>query len=331
MISIPSALATLWRLSVATLVLLAFSACSSSEPAVPAAAPAAATAAATPESGLVLGKEQIEKLGVATQPAQIASYAAEVSGYGQVQGHESIALLTAEIATADAAARQSSAALARGRQLAGTPGAFPADSLETMERQAAADAAALNLAQQKLTAALGQSGPWTGSAGRSMLADLAAGRAKLIRATFSAGSLGAGTPRRLRVAHFDVGGKMRDWKTSTVWEAPADAALPGRSFFALLAGSDFSEGERVQVWAAAGTANGSGVLIPGAAVVLHNDAWWCFIEKPAGTFIRVAIDTSRPLDDGYFVTDGVAAGDAIVTAAAGLLLAREINPGTEAE
>jgi len=47
------------------------------------------------------------------------------------------------------------------------------------------------------------------------------------------------------------------------------------------------------------------------------------------------VDTSRPLNtgeegDGYFVT-GIKPGDKIVVDGAGLLLAHEVNPSTEAE
>jgi hypothetical protein len=107
--------------------------------------------------------------------------------------------------------------------------------------------------------------------------------------------------------------------------------MPGRSFFALLNSGDASEGERLQVWASAAGNAHAGVLIPEAAVVLSNDSYWCFIEESEGRFVRALVDTSRPLEGGFFVTDGVKAGDAIVTSAAGLLLARELNPGTEAE
>jgi hypothetical protein len=311
-----------------TLTLLA--ACAGKQEAAAPAETAPAPEAAT-ESGLVLDKEQIEKLGIATQPVRSAHFMAETSGYGQVLGHESIALMTAEIATAEAAARQSRAALARVTQLAGTPGAFPAENVEAAEHLAAADAAALNLAQQKLTASLGQHGPWTGASGSTVLRALATGQTKLVRATFPSGSLGAGVPQRLRVARFGGVGKARDWSSSSIWEAPADANVPGRSLFALISGSDVSEGERLQVWAASGDTAQNGVVIPAAAVLLSNDAWWCFVEKPAGHFTRTAIDTSRPLEDGYFVIDGVAVGDAVVTMAAGMLLARELNPSTEAE
>jgi hypothetical protein len=38
-----------------------------------------------------------------------------------------------------------------------------------------------------------------------------------------------------------------------------------------------------------------------------------------------------PTDDGYFVKEGVGPGAQVVTSSAGLLLARETNPGTEAD
>src|SRR5258705_1756249 len=108
-----------WPMAVALPMLLLLSACGSKQAAAPAPEEEAAPAG---EGGLVLDKEQIDKLGVVTQPAKAASFAAELSGYGQVLGHESIALMTAEIATASAAARQSQAALTRVQKLAGTPG-----------------------------------------------------------------------------------------------------------------------------------------------------------------------------------------------------------------
>jgi hypothetical protein len=281
-------------------------------------------------AGLRLDKEQIEKLGLATQPAVAASYVAEARGYGQVIGNENIALMSAEIATAAAAVQQSRAALARIKQLADTPGSFPAENLEAAEHQVAVDAAALTLAQQKLTAFLGQHGPWTGTSGNRVLHELATGQVKLVRATFPSGSLGAGVPSACAwLASMPT--PMRSWMSGTVWEAPADASVPGRSFFALLNDSDVSEGERVQVGAASRGAAQDGAVIPAAAVVLSNGAYWCFVEKPAGTFVRKAVDTTRPLDDGYFVNEGIVAGDAIVVTAAGLLLARELNPSSEAE
>jgi hypothetical protein len=45
----------------------------------------------------------------------------------------------------------------------------------------------------------------------------------------------------------------------------------------------------------------------------------------------VPLDISRPMAGGYFTKDAIRPGEAIVTSAAGLLLARQTNPGSEAE
>ena len=98
----------------------------------------------------------------------------------------------------------------------------------------------------------------------------------------------------------------------------------------MLKDSDVGEGERVTVWAPGNTTE-SGVLVPKSAVVLSEGAYWCYVEKPAGTFVRTAVDIGQPLPKGYFLREGIAPGASIVTAAAGLLLARETNSSTEAQ
>jgi hypothetical protein len=288
---------------------------------------------AKPEHGLTLDKEQREKIGLATAHAAESSFLAESSGYGVVLGHEAIAVASAEVATAQAAMRQSRAALARTQQLAGTPGALPAETAENAERQAAANAAALTLAERRLTALLGQAAPLNGPPsedGASLLTELATGQVKLVRATFPLGALSTAIPKRLRIARLDVTGNARNWTSTVIWDAPADATIPGRSFFTLLRASDVGEGERLQVWASTG-ATVRGATVPASAIVQSNSAYWCYIEKPEGSFTRTAIDTSRSVTGGYFVDEGVTAGDAVVTAGAGLLLARETNPSTAAE
>jgi hypothetical protein len=116
-----------------------------------------------------------------------------------------------------------------------------------------------------------------------------------------------------------------------VWDAPADPGAPGRSFFALLQHTDAGEGERLLVWAE-GDAEGaeSGVLVPPAAVVMSEGKYWCYVERQANVFTRIPLDISRPMADGYFVA-GIKPGERIVTLGAGLLLARQTNPSTEAE
>jgi hypothetical protein len=71
--------------------------------------------------------------------------------------------------------------------------------------------------------------------------------------------------------------------------------------------------------------------VPAAALVISNGKYWCYIEKQPGNYRRVEVNTERPFNDGYVVTDGVPVGAKVVTSAAGLLLARESNSDTDAD
>jgi hypothetical protein len=244
--------------------------------------------------------------------------------------HETIAQAVAELRTAQAAARQSRSAFERSKRLNGTPGAMPADTQETAERQAIADQAALALARQRLSSTFGQNPPWKTREDSPELLALAGGETKLVHLTFPLGALGDASPTRVRLAHINASQGGKSWQSRSVWGAPADATVPGKSFFATLKDGDASEGDHLLAWASVGAPE-SGVLVPASAVVVSAGKFWCYVEEKPGTFVRTELDPTRPAADGYFVTEGIAAGDKIVTAGAGQLLARETNPSTEPE
>jgi hypothetical protein len=282
------------------------------------------------DEGVSLKPKEIESMGIVVTAAVATSHAPETAGFGVVSPHEVIAQAVAELVTAAATERQSRAALARTQHLTGTPGAMPADAQESAERQATVDQAALLLAQRRLTASFGQNPPWKNDVGSPILRALAGGEAKLVRVTFPLGAMGDEIPVALRLAHINAGTAGKSWLSTAIWNAPADATVPGKSFFALLKGSNAGEGERLLAWAPVGSPE-AGVLIPVSAAVIRDSKYWCYVERKPGVFVRTELDTSIPLADGYFVKDGFAAGDKIVTASAGLLLARETNPSTAAD
>jgi hypothetical protein len=280
--------------------------------------------------GVTLKPAEVKTMGIEVIAARPATHVPETSGFGVVSPHEAVAQALSELETTEATQRQSRAALARAQGLASTPGALPADSTESAERQAAIDAAAARLARRRLTASFGQSAPWGDRVDSPLLRSLASGEAKLVRVTFPLGALGPGEmPQALRLAHLDdlEGGKS--WRAAPVWPAPADASVPGTSFFALLTGTTAREGERLVAWVARGAPE-AGVLVPQSAVVISDNQYWCYVERKPGVFVRTELDTSVPLDGSYFVKTGIAPGDEVVTAAAGQLLARETNPGSGA-
>ena len=322
-----------------TLSLTLLCACGKSEPAAETAkaAPDEKGAAAEKDDAgaqdLSLTPEEVAKLGIATTAAAAVRYVPARQGFGVVQSHDAIAQAVADVATARAEERQSQAALARIARLAGTAGAASTEAHESASRQAAVDAAALRLAEAKASVILGLKPPWAGHDEDPALADLATGRGKLLRVTFPLGALNGSAPAGLRVSRLDAPTTSERWTARPVWDAPADLNLPGRSFFALLRRTEVGEGERLLVWAAGeGSEPGeAGILVPASALVLSEGKFWCYVERRTGSFTRVPLDIGRPMMDGYFTKDAIRPGDAIVTSAAGLLLARQTNPASEAE
>ncbi|HWY64118.1 MAG TPA: hypothetical protein VNX61_02810 [Rhizomicrobium sp.] len=309
------------KLALITLSLLLLAACGKTDK------PAQAEKEAAESPGLTLKPEEVKSLGIAVQAAVPAQFTGRIAGYGVVTALDTIAQADSDFLTAQAAAAQSSAAAARARSLStGEEAAISREQVEVADSKAAADAAALGLARRKTEAAFGLNSPWHDTASRSaVMRRLASGEEVLVRVTFSA--IGGAVPKRIEISR--MGADRKSWTAHTVWDAPADAAVPGRSFYALVEGSDLAQNERVTAAIPTGTAQ-PGAKIPASALVYGESEAWVYVQTAANTFLRTKVDITQPLDDGYFVST-VKPGDKVVTDGAGLLLAREINPSTEAE
>src|SRR5258708_21808286 len=133
---------------------------------------------------------------------------------------DAIAQAVADVTTAQAGLRLSQAALARIARLDGTAGAQSAEAHESAARQAAVDAAALRLAQAKLSALLGQRPPWAGQNDSKMLTELAEVHAKLLRVTFPLGVLNGAAPNRLPLSRPGAGNRAAGRAGSPVWQPP---------------------------------------------------------------------------------------------------------------
>ncbi len=308
-------------------------ACSKQQPAADAAKAAPDEKSTAADAEVKLTPEEVAKLGIATTAAAPGKYIPAKQGFGVVLSHDAIAQAVADVVTARAGVRLSRAVLARITRLDGTAGAQSAEAHESAARQAAVDAAALRLAEAKSSALFGQRPPWAGHDDSKMLDEVAAGHAKLLRVTFPLGVLTGPAPGSLRVSRLDASTVGDRWAARPVWDAPFDSGIPGRSFFAVLEHTDAGEGERVLTWAAGDKSEQpeSGIVVPPAALIVIDGKYWCFVERQPGVFSRAPVDIGQPMADGYFVKDSIKPGDLIVTSAAGLLLARQTNPGTEAE
>lgn len=273
-----------------------------------------------------LSADDAARMGIVTAKAVATQFTPETEGYAVIVGHDAVAQAVADVGTAEAMSTQSHAALARMEHLAGTAGAETAEAREAAQRQASADEIAVALAQRKLSSLLGQHAPWA-QGNDATLQEVASGRTRIVRVTFALGAIKQ-TPHALRLARLDGPTVQEQWHTHTIWVGPADATMPGRSFLALLPDAAVEEGERLTAWAPAeDAAVESGAWVPASAAVAEGGRYWCYLEREAGTFERTPLEINHPLRDGYFVSD-LKPGDPIVTAGAGLLLARELNPDT---
>jgi hypothetical protein len=280
-----------------------------------------------PLLGVELDAEQQQKLGVETEAAAAVMWQPSVAGPAQVLDPQELVTAMAEQGKAEAEAHSSDVARKRARELFGADTAVSAATLETAERQAAADLAQLEVARTRAALAFGGGAPWLVASRRdAVLGALARGTTLLVRASFP-GGLPGGKAAALTLRRVDGGDS---WTASEVWSAPADPGVPGPALLALLPGSNgLAFGERLTATVPSGDAQ-TGAVVPTSAMVLAGGQAWCYVQSGEHEFTRRAIDTGKPVHSGYFQQHAIAAGDKIVTAGAGLLLARELG-GAPAE
>lgn len=298
------------------------------EPAAAAASGAAGMSGPAPvDRSVVLTPDEFAKSGIVLSAATAAEYRSTTDGFGIVVPGELVAQALTDVNAAAAAARQSHAALERTLRLAGTAGADSATVREAAERQAAADAAALSLAKAKAASTLGPRFPWVAGGAATALRAFASDQVRLVRVSFPLGAFATGDPTDLRLTRLGRPVLQRPWRVAGIWAAPDDSTLPGRSYFAAIEDSDLNEGERLLATAVDSAAANveKGVVVAASAVVVNGDRYWCYVRRSGGAFARIPVDVGRPVAGGYFVGAGIKPGDPVVTAGAGLLLARGTN------
>jgi hypothetical protein len=204
-----------------------------------------------------------------------------------------------------------------------------AETLEAAERQAAADQAQLSVARARASLEFGAA-PWLGAERRErLLASLGRGETLLVSASFPSG-LPATRPGNLAVRR--LGTQIGEfWITTEIWSGPSDPSVPGPTMLGLLSTpAGLSYGERLIASVATGP-EVSGSVVPSSAVVLSGGEAWSYVQESDEVLTRRRVDLGRPVSQGYFQASGFMPGEHVVVAGAGLLLAREIGGGAEAD
>ncbi|WP_333878667.1 efflux RND transporter periplasmic adaptor subunit [Methylobacter sp.] len=115
-------------------------------------------------------------------------------------------------------------------------------------------------------------------------------------------------------------------KAELISAAPqTDNTVQGESYFFQTDGSRIRTGMRVAAWIPEQNENRSGVIIPKSALVWYMDQAFVYIKTDAEQFSRRAIDQYSATADGYFVGNGISAGEQLVVTGGQMLLSEELR------
>jgi len=281
--------------------------------------------AAAPAAPIVLTEDEFTHLGAKTERARAVSYIPEVHGYGTVLSTATFAQMDADIESGEAAVLQSQASLDRFRRLHRAANAVSLEALDAAQHQATSDSVQLSLADRKEASAFGTDAPWRGTPRNAeLISKIVSGANVIVQATFPLDTRFGAAPLSFSVEHLSEQHAAVNYTPGVIWRAPSDPTIPGQSYFTIIDSRDLEQGEHVVVYAPTGPAI-YGARIPAEAVVIAAQQSWCYVMEAPLTFRRVAVDMSRPLDGGYFVTSGIKPDQPVLVRGTGLLLAREFG------
>lgn len=265
-----------------------------------------------------------KRLGVTTAPLAAARYAGTINGFARVLDPVPLATLDSDLLAAQAAARASAAEAARTKALAAADATIALKTAQAAQAQASADAARLALLRRRVGLEWGSAFMGDGFRAR-LLAELAAGRAALVRIDAPAGAAGA------RGVLLELGGG--DWPAVTLLGAArtADTRLQSGGLIGVVRGPSagrLAAGLTVPA-VLSGSIGTSGVLAPRTAVMRARGKTFIYVRKDPTHFERRALTGLAPQADGLFAAGGARPGEAVVVAGAAAIYAAENAPKAE--
>jgi hypothetical protein len=284
-------------------------------------------ATAAPAELLKMDAATQSRLGVVTVPLQAARRGAATSGFARALDPGPLAQLDSDIAAAVAALAASQAEAARTRSLNAADQTVSKQVAEAAAAQARQDAAKLLLLRRRVGLEWGPSLAKLTDARRSQLvADIAAGRAALVRIDSATGLAQAHGS-----AEIDLGAGGRAQAMILGPSRVGDPRLQSTGVLALVRGAAALQfGTGTVAPARIAQAAGSGVLIPRAALLRSGGRTFVYIRRDASDFERRTVPAGLSDPDGLFVTSGFRSGEAVVTAGAAQLYAAQTSPAEPA-
>jgi hypothetical protein len=256
------------------------------------------------------------------EPLAAAQLAPELKAYGRVLDPAPLVALMNELASAQASYEVSSNELARLKNLSAS-GNASARALQAAEAAELHDRLTTQSARDRLVLAWGK---WVVDQPDmpAFIQDLTALSNALIRVDLSAAQHLAAQPLGARVVALSGLSANAD----VLGRAPGvDPQIQGQGIVLQVKTNEshFLVGEAVTGFLKTPGDTLSGVIVPRSAVVRANGAAWVYAQTADEQFTRKEIALDHPVEGGWFVTEGVAAGDKLVVAGAQTLLSEELK------
>ena len=255
----------------------------------------------------------------ALQPAQLAP---EVKGYGRVLDVAPLTALLSDLMAARAASAASQAELARLKTLAAQSNASER-SLQAAEAAAAKDQSQAETAHLRLLAAWGRA-----IAERpdlpQFVQSLSSLLSVLIQLDLPAGQVVTALPTGARL--LTLADESKPVQAEWLGPAPSvDPQLQGRGFLFFLRTNSIqlTPGAAVSGFLEMPGEAQTGVQLPRNAIVRFNGVTWVYLQTSDGAFERREVKLDSPLNEGWFVREGLKTGDKVVTVGAQELLSEE--------
>lgn len=267
------------------------------------------------------------RLGIEVVPVTAGTDSPGLDGFARGLDAGPLAAIIAEIDTARAAASASAAEAHRLDSLYRQDVSASRRSAEAARAQAAADAARLRLAQQRVGTEFGPGLLHLGLAEvRRLTSKIASGQAALIRIDIPGASLPAGS--MVGVGNGPISIAVRVLGPAAI----ADTRLQSAGVLAILRGpmARQSLSGRVMPASAATGARHAGLLVPRDAIVRFQGQMWVYRQSGKG-FARIALPEPVSVAAGWLVAAGSAlkAGDRIAVRGGVGLLAIDLGGASQ--
>jgi hypothetical protein len=262
-----------------------------------------------------------QRLGLVTAPLQAARRTAGVAAFARVMDVTPLATLQSDLLAAAAALSASQAEASRAKALNAADQALSQRALDAAQAQARADAAKLGLLRRRIGLEWGPALAAQSDAARDRLvADIAAGRAALVRVDAS----GVALPARGSVT-LDVPGATPIQAVVLGPARAADPRLQSAGVLALVRGPAATSLASGMVMPAkvAGAGPRAGVIVPRSALLRTGGQTVAYVRKSSDTFERRDVVGGLADPAGMFVAGGFAAGEAVVVSGAAKLFAAQ--------